>query len=363
VRLGLTGIVDTMIAGMALQQLDLWQAREDHALRASPATTPRRPSSASLQLVPAPPAAPAISRNAATLYYLENALAPSTREAYASDWQQFERWCTARSESPLPAAVATLAEYLADLAQQGRKASTIRRARKVIGARHAELGLPRPDRDARIRRLERGIGRIHGTREQGPAPLLIEDLARVVHTLGDSPRADRDRLVLVLGFAGAFRESDLVALDVDHLTIHPDRLTVRLPRSKEDQLALGVTTELPRAANPELCAIAAFERWLARVGCSAGPLLRRVRGPRIYPGRVSVRLISRVVETAAARAGLRGDYSAHSLRSGFATSAWAHGVSERDIQQRGRWKDRHSLDRYIDHGAIRAHTNVFAGLM
>jgi hypothetical protein len=125
--------------------------------------------------------------------------------------------------------------------------------------------------------------------------------------LGDSPRADRDRLVLVLGFAGAFRESDLVALEVDHLMIHSDRLTVHLPRSKEDQLALGVTTELPRAANPELCAIGALERWLARGGRSPGPLLRRVRGPCIYPGRASVRLISRVVGRAACRAGLPGD--------------------------------------------------------
>jgi integrase len=162
--------------------------------------------------------------------------------------------------------------------------------------------------------------------------------------------------VLVLGFAGAFSESDLVALDVEHLTIHSDRLTVHLPRSKEDQLGRGTVTELPRAANPELCAIRALERWLARVGRSPGPLLRRVRGPSIYPGRVSVRLISRVVKLAATRAGLRGDYSAHSLRSGFATSAWAHGVSERDIQRHGRWKDRHSLDRYIDPSVMRSIT-------
>jgi integrase len=362
----LTPIADTItISVMALQQLDLWQPREDQALRPSSATTPRRRTSAALQLVSAAPAPLAIApdRDSAARYYLENALAPRTRAAYAIDWRQFERWCSVNNVLPLPAAVATLANYLADLAQQGKKASTIRRARKAIGAMHAELGLPRPDRDGRIRRLERGIGRIHGTREHGPAPLLIEDLARVVHALGDSPRADRDRLVLVLGFAGAFRESDLVALDIGHLTIHSDRLTVHLPRSKEDPLGRGTETELPRAANPELCAIVALERWLARVGRSPGPLLRRVRGPRIYPGRVSVRLISRVVELATTRAGLPGGYSAHSLRSGFATSAWAHGVSERDIQQRGRWKDRQSLARYIDPGVMRAHTNVFAGLM
>jgi site-specific recombinase XerD len=277
--------------------------------------------------------------------YLKAARSQRTRDAYATDWRLFERWCTKHGESPLPAVPMTLARYLVDLAQQGKRASTIRRARIAIGVLHGQRGLPRPDHDDRIRTLERGIGRIHGSREEGAKPLMVPELERMVSALANSVRDERDRALLLLGFAGAFRASEIVGLDVTDLEPHSDGLRVRLRRSKEDPLGRGSITDIPRADNALLCPVQALERWLKRIP-AVGPLFRGVYGDRVSTERLAPRAVSRAVQRAAARVGL-SDYSAHSLRSGLATSAHTQGCSVHDIQAHGRWKDVRSLERYI----------------
>jgi integrase len=109
--------------------------------------------------------------------------------------------------------------YLVHLAQGGRKTSTIRRARIAIGVTHGQLGLPDPDRDHRVRTLERGIGRLHGVREEDGTPLRVPELEHMISVLRHSARDDRDRALLLLDFAGAFRSSELVAFDVSDLEL------------------------------------------------------------------------------------------------------------------------------------------------
>jgi site-specific recombinase XerD len=152
---------------------------------------------------------------AAVSEFVRQARADATRKAYNSDWKLFEAWCTQHGESALPASPATLALYLAQLAQRGRKYSTIRRVRTAIGQVHLAAGLARPDRDARVRALERGIGRSIGTREQGALPLCVAELVRAVDVLQDSVRDVCDRALLLIGFSSGLRSSDLVTLDVE----------------------------------------------------------------------------------------------------------------------------------------------------
>lgn len=296
------------------------------------------------------------------LGYLRAARAESTLASYESDWRQFVRWCAERGECSLPTSIATLACYLAYLASTGRKASTIRRARTSIGAMHCEHGLPRPDRDDRIRTLERGIGKVHGSREEGATPLLVPELKRMIAALGDCTRDVRDRALILVGFGGAFRSSELVALDVRDITMKGDCVRVHVRRSKEDPRGKGADTEVLRAHDSSLCPVAALERWLDCLAEEAGPLFRTVHGPHISPAGLAPRAVTRAVQRAAARAGLPQSYSSHSLRSGLATSAHAQGRSSRDIQAHGRWKDLRSLDRYIDVAATAAR-NVVAGLL
>lgn len=275
----------------------------------------------------------------------------------------FERWCLATGAVALPAATRTLELYLTHLAELGRRPSTIRRARIAIGLAHSHAGLPRPDQHARIRTLERGIGRVHGSREEGAPPLLEHELARAVRTLGDSPREDRDRAMLLVGFAGAFRSSELAGLRIEHVTFDAEGLVLLLPRSKEDQLGHGTHTRIPFGTNEETCPVEALKRWIARIGRPAGPLFRVIRGAIIEHERIHPRAVDRALKRAVARAGLDGDYSSRSLRVGLATSASAHGATRREIQLHGRWPDPRSVDRYIHIERVPGRRNVAEGLL
>lgn len=124
-------------------------------------------------------------------------------------------------------------------------------------------------------------------------------------------------------------------------------MTVLLARSKEDQVARGIRTEIPFGVDLALCPIGAVRDWLSRVGRAQGPLFRVVSGAVIEPYRIHPRAVSLAVQRFAKRAGMSGHFSSHSLRSGFATSAYARGATDLEIQDHGRWKDPRSLERYI----------------
>lgn len=294
--------------------------------------------------------------------FVRQARADATRKAYSYDWNAFTAWCDVHGERALPAAPATLALYLAHLVGLGRKYSSIKRARTAIGQVHVAVDVARPDRDARIRVLERGIGRTIGTREVGAPPLCAADLARAVGALRDSVRDTRDRAMLLLGFAGGYRSSDLVTLDVEHVRIDDGALHVFLPRSKEDQLGHGRTTIIPAAANTALCPVRALQRWLELGAHNTGPLFRVINGARIRALRIHPRAVTRAVQRATQRAGLEPGYSSHSLRAGLATSADAQGHSLRAIQQHVGWRDARTPTRYIDPSRTDARS-VVAGLL
>jgi integrase len=279
--------------------------------------------------------------------YLRDARADNTRRAYAHDWRAFEAWCAAHGVSALPASSEGLALYLTHLADLGRRPSTIRRARIAIGLEHALRGATRPDQHAGIRQLERGIGRTLGAREEGAPPLLAAELAQAVKALGHGPRDLRDRALLLVGFAGAFRRSELAGLNLADVRFTAQGLEVSVRRSKEDQLGHGATTTIPFGTVDATCPVRALRAWIGRVGRPAGPLFRVINGAVIEHQRISTRCVSRAVQRAVERAHLDGHYSAHSLRSGLATSAYVHGATEREIQLQGRWRDPRSVQRYV----------------
>lgn len=254
------------------------------------------------------------------------AYAEATRRNYQRDWDGFARWCEEQGAHALPASVETLRRYLAHLAESGRAYSTIRHARSSIGLAHKHAGLPRPDDDARIRMLERDIARQRGGREIGVHALLDHELAQAVAALGNGPLADRDRALLLVGFAGAFRASDLVGLDMDSVRFSAEGVRIFLRRSKGDPLGRGAYTDIPRSENLESCPVEALSAWIARVGRPAGPLFRVIYGARIEHERISTRAVARAVQRATARAGLHGHFAAHSLRAGLATSAYCRGA-------------------------------------
>jgi site-specific recombinase XerD len=369
--------IRTAITITCMDQLDLWShvsnspdsPKVQRARTTTPALESTRSSTAGLLVVLDPELARELHQDPELMRlqtraqeFAQQARAGATRKAYSNDWRLFDAWCTQYGEQPLPASTATLALYLTQLAELGRKYSSIRRARTAIGQVHAAAGLPRPDRDPRIRVLERGIGRSIGTREQGARPLCVAELERAVNALRDSARDVRDRALLLLGFAGGYRASDLAILDREHISIEGSVLKVFLRRSKEDQLGKGRTTKFRGRANPALCPLRALEQWLTLSPDPTGPLFRVVQGARIEHERIHPRAVSRAVQRAAKRAKLVGEYSAHSLRSGFATSASAHGHTLRAIQEHVGWRDDRTPNRYID-GVLGGAGDVLAGVL
>ena len=197
-----------------------------------------------------------------------------------------------------------------------------------------------------------GVRRTFGTAQRQVRPLTVPELRTMLEGLGSDPARCRDRALLLLGFAGGLRRSELVGLDVTDITEGTDGLTVRLRRSKTDQEGAGRTVGIPFGSNLVTCR--AWRGWLAVSGITEGPAFRPVdRHGRIGTTRLSAQAVALVLKRHAVRAGLDpSEVAAHSLRAGLATSAAAVGVPERVIANQTGHKGTAMLRRYIREGSL-----------
>jgi integrase len=285
----------------------------------------------------------------ATMAYAEAEKAPATREAYAADWRDFAIWCHARSAIPLPAHPGLIAAYLTHLAQAGRKASTIGRKAAAIGHRHKLHGVdPLPTQAEGVRAVLRGIRRTLGTAAKGKDPATADLIGAMLKLCPDTMIGKRDRALLAFGFAGAFRRSELCALQVDDLTETPDGLRVLIRRSKGDQEGLGQEIAIPRGYR--LRPVEALQTWLAAAEIQSGPVFRAVtRGGRVLSSDpLADDSAARIVKRYAERVGLDpAAYAGHSLRSGFLTSAAEAGASVWKLAEVSRHKSLDTLRGYV----------------
>ena len=279
--------------------------------------------------------------------FLLQARAENTRRAYASDWKDFERWCAEHQVPACPAAPSTVALYLTALAAT-HKVATLTRRLSAISQAHRTAGFPSPTEDAGVRGLMAGIRRSRGTAATAKRPLLVPDLQALLATLPDNLLGLRDRALLLLGFSGAFRRSELVALNFEDVLETLDGLVLTLRRSKVDQEAAGRSVAIPRGREAT-CAVQALARWREAAGIVEGPLFLRVnRHGQILPQRLSGEAVALVVKRYAAAAGFDPkEFAGHSLRAGLATAAAIAGKSERAIMNQTGHKSTATLRRYI----------------
>jgi len=285
--------------------------------------------------------------------YAGDAVAANTRRAYRADWRHFSVWCASQRLAPLPATPETVAVYLADLA--GRyKTATITRRMSAIAQAHKTAGFASPTSDAAVRQVAAGIRRRHGTHQQGKEAAMTADVRAMVGTLDGSLRGRRDRALLLLGFAGAFRRSELVALDVVDATRTRDGLVVTVRRGKTDQEGAGRQVGIPYGSTPTTCPVRALEDWLEAARITAGPLFHPIdRHGNLRPLRLTDQSVALVVKRTAQAAGLDpAVYAGHSLRSGLATAAAQAGVSERTIMEQTGHKSLPIVRRYIRRGSL-----------
>jgi integrase len=285
--------------------------------------------------------------------YVAASRAENTTRVYRTDWAQFTAWCDEHGVRALPAGPVTVACYVADLAKVARPA-TIDLRLAAISAAHRAAGHDSPTKEEAVRLVCRGVRRTLGTAQRQVRPVTVPDLRTMLQGLGTDPAGCRDRALLLVGFAGALRRSELVGLDVDDITEGSNGLTVRLRRSKTDQEGAGRTVGIPYGSNLGTCPVRAWRARLEVSGITEGPAFHPVdRHGHIGPTRLSAPAVALVLKRLAARAGLDpGEVAGHSLRAGLATSAAAVGVPERVIAQQTGHKGTTMLRRYIREGSL-----------
>jgi site-specific recombinase XerD len=285
--------------------------------------------------------------------FIRASKAESTLRGYRSDWRDFVAWCESHNVGPLPAAAETVAAYIADCA--GRlKVGSIQRRLNAIAEAHKAAGLESPTSSGVVRNTLKGIRRTLGTATRQKAPAVTEDIRAMMAATDDSPIGVRDRALVLLGFAGAFRRSELVSLDVADLAFTRDGLTVTLRRSKTDQEGAGRKVGIPYGSNPETCPVRTLQTWLDLSTVGEGPVFRALnRHGRVGAGRLSGIDVARIVKKLAVRAGLdAAKYAGHSLRAGHATSAAVSGASERSIMNQTGHRSVQMVRRYIRDGSL-----------
>jgi len=300
-------------------------------------------------LIPAPAAGmgPCIPVVEQAREYARRARSEATIRAYRTDWADFESWCMQQPARPLPATPETVACYISSMADHHR-ASTITRRLSAISVVHQTRGLASPTRNEVVRAVLAGIRRTIGTAPNEKAPLVAADIREMVAALPDTLIGKRDRALILLGFAGAFRRSELVGLNVEDLEFGADGLTVTLRRSKTDQEGAGRKIGIPALPTSDACPVRAVRAWLEAAGIANGPVFRSVAvGGRLQPGRLSNNAVAEVVKRRLPAGRDAARFAGHSLRAGFVTSAANGGASVKAIMQQTGHRSLETVMRYM----------------
>jgi len=283
------------------------------------------------------------------------AKASNTLRAYQSDWRDFRQWCETHQFASLPALPQTVALYLTDRAAT-LKTSSLARRLTTINRAHQAAGQPSPAtmQNAIVSEVWKGIKRKKGIAQHGKKPFLTPDLRRMIAALPPDLQGLRDRALLLAGFAGGFRRSELAGLRIEDLETTPDGLIVRLGRSKTDQEGQGRSVALPYGSDPETCPVRALRAWLEHAGTMAGPVFRAIdRCGLVSDKRLHADSIGYLVKRAAGLAGLEtAEYAGHSLRSGLATQAAMNGASELAIMKQTGHRSLATVRKYIREGSL-----------
>lgn len=285
--------------------------------------------------------------------YIEAASSINTRKAYASDWKHFSAWCRRSNLSPLLPHPQSIGLYItacaSGTAERGMKAnsvSTIERRLSSLSWSYAQRGLTLDRKDRHIATVMAGIRNSHARPPLQKEAVMASDIIAMLETLDcGSLRGMRDRAMLLIGYAGGLRRSEIVGLDLEAHQTEDGRGWIEVMDKGMLLTLLGKTgwreVEIGRGSSDATCPVSAVETWIRFAKLAHGPLFRRVtgQGKAVGPERLNDKEVARLVKRAATAAGIRGDlseieratkFSGHSLRAGLASSAE---VDERYVQK------------------------------
>ena len=288
-----------------------------------------------------------------TLLNLQNSKANNTVRAYKSDFNDFGLFCTQNGFSSLPSEPKIVSLYLTHLSTKDLKMSTLKRRLVSIGVIHKLKGHYLDTKHPSIIENIMGIKRRKGSIQKGKKPILINTLKRIIDVIDQQKKEKikkfRDRSIILIGFSGGFRRNEIVSLDMEDLNFVPEGLKITLRRSKTDQFGEGFTKALPYFDNSQYCPVISLKNWIEMSKINSGPVFRGfIKGSKLSEKRLTDQTVALLIKEYLNLAGIDNkNYSGHSLRSGFATSAAESGVEERSIMAMTGHKSSEMVRRYI----------------
>ena len=288
-----------------------------------------------------------------TLLNLQSSKANNTIRAYKSDFKDFGLFCAQNGFKCLPSEPKIVSLYLTHLSTKEVKMSTLKRRLVSIGVIHKLKGHYLDTKHPIIIENILGIKRRKGSIQKGKKPLLINDLKIIINVIDEYNKEDikkfRDRSIILMGFSGGFRRNEIVSLDYDDLDFVSEGLKINLKRSKTDQFGEGSVKGLPYFDNAKYCPVLSLKNWIEVSNISSGPLFRRFsKGSKLSENRLTDQTVALLIKKYLNLAGIDNkNYSGHSLRSGFATSAAESGAEERSIMAMTGHKSTEMVRRYI----------------
>ncbi len=288
-----------------------------------------------------------------TLLNLRSSKATNTVRAYKSDFNDFSLFCAKNGFKSLPTEPKIVSLYLTHLSTKDVKISTIKRRLVSIGVIHKLKGHYLDTKHPSIIENVMGIKRRKGSNQKGKKPILISNLKEIINVIDQQKKAElkklRDRTIILIGFSGGFRRNEIVSLDYDDLDFVSEGLKINLKRSKTDQYGEGLVKGLPYFENTQYCPVLSLKKWIKVSRINSGPLFRRFKkGSRLSNDRLTDQTVALLIKEYLEIVGVDSkNYSGHSLRSGFATSAAESGVEERNIMAMTGHKSTEMVRRYI----------------
>ncbi len=288
-----------------------------------------------------------------TLLNLKASKAANTVRAYKSDFNDFALFCVKNGFKSLPTDPKIVSLYLTHLSTKNTKISTLKRRLVSIGVIHKLKGHYLDTKHPSIIENIMGIKRRKGSKQNGKKPLLINSLKSIINVIDELDteeiKKSRDRSIILIGFAGGFRRNEIVSLDYDDLDFVSEGLKINIKRSKTDQFGEGSVKGLPYFDNVQYCPVLSIQKWIEVTKINTGPLFRRFKkGLKLSEKRLTDQTVALLIKEYLQLAGIDSkNYSGHSLRSGFATTAAEAGAEERTIMAMTGHKSPEMVRRYI----------------
>ena len=288
-----------------------------------------------------------------TLLNLQNSKSNNTVRAYKSDFKDFGLFCAQNGFKSLPSESKIVSLYLTYLSTKEAKISTLKRRLVSIGVIHRLKGHYLDTKHPSIIENLMGIKRRKGSIQKRKKPILIKDLKLVINVIDEQKIKDikklRDRSIILIGFSGGFRRNEIVSLDYEDLDFVEEGLKIQIRKSKTDQFGEGLVKALPYFDNSQYCPVISLKKWLDLSKITSGSVFRRfVKGSKLSENRLTDQTVALLIKEYLQLAGIDNkNYSGHSLRSGFATSAAESGAEERNIMAMTGHKSTEMVRRYI----------------